>query len=107
MPRRAPIQPVLLEDLFVEDVIYGESDEEEGGSEEEEEGSSDSEGSESEDDGEEEEEEAGEAVDGGDCEPSAGARVSGVTAVAAERGNMPTCPVCMEAWTSEGAHRIR
>lgn len=27
-------------------------------------------------------------------------------APAAERGNTPTCPVCMEAWTSEGPHRI-
>ncbi|TVU48673.1 hypothetical protein EJB05_08318, partial [Eragrostis curvula] len=117
-PAGGEIQPVVLEDLFGEDVVevdYGEDDQEEGeeqedddeeGSEEEEGGSS--EGSDSEDEDEEEEEEEDEQSDEEDCAPSAGPRVSEIAAAgaAAERGNTPTCPVCMEAWTSEGAHRI-
>ncbi|KAK3150228.1 hypothetical protein QOZ80_3AG0230500 [Eleusine coracana subsp. coracana] len=110
MPRRAPVP---LDDFVVEDVDYGDSDQEEeeqegdddqGSSEEQEdEGSISSEGSES--GSEEGEVDEGEGSDGEDCEPPAGARVSEL-APAAERGNIPTCPVCMEAWTSEGAHRI-
>ncbi|GJN30032.1 hypothetical protein PR202_gb18306 [Eleusine coracana subsp. coracana] len=107
MPRRAPVPPLPLDDLFVEDVDYGESDQEgdddQGSEEQEDEGSISSEGSES--GSEEGEVDEGEGSDGEECEPPAGARVSQVAA-AAERGNMPTCPVCMEAWTSEGSHRI-
>lgn len=79
---------MLDDDLDVE-VNY--SDEEEG---------SEAEGSEEEQDegSEEEEESVGEG-----CGAAVGARVSCGTV---ERPNMPTCPVCMEAWTAQGAHRI-
>ncbi|XP_062209560.1 uncharacterized protein LOC133911363 isoform X1 [Phragmites australis] len=107
--------PPALEDFFEEDdveVDYGEEDQEDDqgsegeGSEEQEEGE-DGEGS----DGDDEEEEEGE---GGDSARegsmmSGRARISGVagaTGGAAERVSMPTCPVCMEAWTSDGPHRI-
>ncbi|KAM0926375.1 hypothetical protein ACQ4PT_003475 [Festuca glaucescens] len=54
----------------------------------------------------EDEEEEGESVAEG-CGPSVPARVPGGAAAAADRAtNAPNCPVCMEPWTSEGAHRI-
>ncbi|KAM0889243.1 hypothetical protein ACQ4PT_027814 [Festuca glaucescens] len=57
----------------------------------------------------EDEEEEGESVAEG-CGPSVPARVPGgaaAAAAAADRAtNAPNCPVCMEPWTSEGAHRI-
>lgn len=119
--RERALQPVALDDLF-EDVVeidYGEADlagseaeaEEE---EEEEEGSDDGGASEEEEDGEA----SGSDGEGGDGQeqerlvdggPPARARVSPVAAAgaAAERATTPTCPVCMDPWTSQGPHRIR
>jgi E3 ubiquitin-protein ligase RFWD3 len=100
---------VALDDPF-EDVVeidYGEADlagsEAEAEAEEEEEEDGQAPGSDGEEgDGQEQER----LVDGG---PPARARVSPVAAAgaAAERATTPTCPVCMDPWTSQGPHRIR
>ena len=125
--RGPTLHPVSLDDFFRDgvEIDFSEEDQEEepeddGGSEEEgeddggseEEGEDESEGSsddEDDDDEEEEEEREREEFAGGDCGPSAQARVSLVAAAggSAERADMPTCPVCMEPWTSQGPHRIR
>jgi E3 ubiquitin-protein ligase RFWD3 len=107
--RERALQPVALDDLF-EDVVeidYGEADlagsEAEAEAEEEEEEDGQASGSDGEEgDGQEQER----LVDGG---PPARARVSPVAAAgaAAERATTPTCPVCMDPWTSQGPHRIR
>ncbi|KAL6649040.1 hypothetical protein ACP70R_013269 [Stipagrostis hirtigluma subsp. patula] len=86
------------------------SDEDEGseGEESEDQEGEDGEGSGGEESGEEEEEEergqeeSTVEVSG----PSSGDRVSGAVASGGAAAERPTCPVCMEAWTSEGAHRI-
>lgn len=109
--RERALQPVALDDLFdFEDVVeidYGEADlagsEAEAEAEEEEEEDGQAPGSDGEEgDGQEQER----LVDGG---PPARARVSPVAAAgaAAERATTPTCPVCMDPWTSQGPHRIR
>ncbi|XP_044983399.1 E3 ubiquitin-protein ligase RFWD3-like [Hordeum vulgare subsp. vulgare] len=54
---------------------------------------------------EEEEEEGEESVAEG-CGLAVQARVPGGGATAQRAANAPTCPVCMEPWTSEGEHRI-
>ncbi|KAF8780271.1 hypothetical protein HU200_001947 [Digitaria exilis] len=108
--RGLTLQPVVLDDLF-EDVVEIDHGEEDDSEEEEEEdegeeetdddqGSEDGEGSSEEEEEEDEEGERHADFAGGDCGPSAQARVSGA---AAER---PTCPVCMDPWTSQGPHRI-
>ena len=132
--RGPTLHPVSLDDFFRDgvEIDFSEEDQEEepeddGGSEEEgeDDGGSEEEGEDDvgseedesqgssdddEDDDEEEEEELErEEFGAGDCGPSAQARVSSVAAAggSAERANMPTCPVCMEPWTSQGPHRIR
>uniref|UniRef100_A0A0D9VNF4 RING-type domain-containing protein n=1 Tax=Leersia perrieri TaxID=77586 RepID=A0A0D9VNF4_9ORYZ len=93
--RRLGPPPFFLDDDDVE-VDYGEEEEETDEEESEEEGS-DVEGA-----GDEEEEgEPGQESIGEGCGPAVGARVSG--GAAAETHG---CPVCMEPWTSQGAHRI-
>uniref|UniRef100_A0A0D9Z0Y4 RING-type domain-containing protein n=1 Tax=Oryza glumipatula TaxID=40148 RepID=A0A0D9Z0Y4_9ORYZ len=92
-PHPPLIQEILDDDLFDVEVNY--SDEEE----EEEEEESDEEESESEDN-EPEEVVPGQESIGEGCGPAIQARVSGA---AAEKN---ACPVCMEAWASQGAHRI-
>uniref|UniRef100_A0A0E0J4S4 RING-type domain-containing protein n=1 Tax=Oryza nivara TaxID=4536 RepID=A0A0E0J4S4_ORYNI len=91
-PHPPLIQEILDDDLFDVEVNY--SDEEE-----EEEEESDEEESESEDN-EPEEVVPGQESIGEGCGPAIQARVSGA---AAEKN---ACPVCMEAWASQGAHRI-
>ncbi|RLN16523.1 E3 ubiquitin-protein ligase RFWD3-like [Panicum miliaceum] len=116
--RGRTLHPVVLDDFFIDvvEIDYGEEDQQEephddGGSEEggqdESEGSSD-EDEDDDDEEDEEEEREREEFTGGDCGPSAQARVSSVAAAggSAERANMPTCPVCMEPWTSQGPHGI-
>ena len=123
-PRGRTLRPVVLDDFrdvfefddYDQEDHEGEPDDD-GGSEEEGQDDAGSEEDESqgssdddEDDDEEEEEELErEEFGAGDCGPSAQARVSSVAAASgsAERANMPTCPVCMEPWTSQGPHRIR
>ncbi|KAF8780346.1 hypothetical protein HU200_001453 [Digitaria exilis] len=100
-------RPVVLDDLF-EDVVeidHGEEDDseeeedDEGGEEtDDDQGSEDGEGSSEEEEEEDEEGERHADFAGGDCGPSAQARVSGAAA---------DCPVCMDPWTSQGPHRIR
>jgi E3 ubiquitin-protein ligase RFWD3 len=110
--RRASPPVLILEDEDLDfEVSYSEGEDGEDSSssssgEEPEEGT-DVEDGERSDEGEEEEEEEGqeESVAEG-CGPAVQARVPG--GAAAERAaNAPTCPVCMEPWTSEGEHRIR
>uniref|UniRef100_J3LJ39 RING-type E3 ubiquitin transferase n=1 Tax=Oryza brachyantha TaxID=4533 RepID=J3LJ39_ORYBR len=91
-----PPAPPLIQELhegidFDVQVDYSDDDDEE----EEEEGEESDEDEEEEGQGEPGEESIGEG-----CGPSEQARVPGG---AAEKH---TCPVCMEAWTSQGAHRI-
>uniref|UniRef100_A0A0E0K7M8 RING-type domain-containing protein n=1 Tax=Oryza punctata TaxID=4537 RepID=A0A0E0K7M8_ORYPU len=85
-PHPPLIQEFLDDDLFDVEVNY--SDEEESDEEEEE------------DDDEQEEGVPGQESIGEGCGPALQARVSGG---AVEKN---ACPVCMEAWASEGAHRI-
>ncbi|CAM0871071.1 unnamed protein product [Alopecurus aequalis] len=99
--RASPPVPAQEDEDVDFEVSY--SDEEEGGGSD----SSSEEGDTDVEDGERSDEE-GESVAEG-CGPSVPARVpGGATAVATtERAaNSPACPVCMEPWTSEGAHRI-
>ncbi|OEL23623.1 hypothetical protein BAE44_0015359 [Dichanthelium oligosanthes] len=120
--RGRALQPMAHDDFFeIVEINYVEEDQEEGeepdddgGSEEQEgeegEGSSDDDDEDDDDDDDEEDEEEREREEfvGGDRGPSARARVSEVAAdgAVAERANTPTCPVCMEPWTSQGTHRI-
>ncbi|EMS54797.1 E3 ubiquitin-protein ligase RFWD3 [Triticum urartu] len=113
--RRATPPVLILEDEDLDfEVSYseGEDGEDGGGSdssssslsgEEEPEDGTDVEDGERSDEGEEEEQE--ESVAEG-CGPAVQARVPGGAAAERAATNAPTCPVCMEPWTSEGDHRI-
>ncbi|XP_037427031.1 E3 ubiquitin-protein ligase RFWD3-like [Triticum dicoccoides] len=110
--RASPPVPILEDEDLDFEVSYSEGEDgEDGGGSDSSSSSSGEEGTDVEDgersdEGEEEEEQEGqeESVAEG-CGPAVQARVPG--GAAAERAaSAPTCPVCMEPWTSEGEHRI-